>query len=174
MPAVSDEMVLDIVDQADRPIGTIRRAEVLAKHANFRVAHVFVFNSEGQLLIQRLAFKRKRNPGAWGSSVAAYLFASEGYANAAHRRVVEELGIPDIPLQQIGKTEMVDEGSLKFITLFSGKHDGPFSFDISQIQAVEFCSVDDIDRMMRTGMREFTPTFTNVFRFYQRITNSNR
>lgn len=167
MTAVGEAMIIDIVDQTDSPVGRIKRADVFKEHANFRVSHVLIFNSRGQLLIQRLALTRNRNPGAWGSSVAAYLFSSEDYVEAARRRVGQELGIFDFTLAPLGKTLMVDDGCLKFISVFRSLNEGPFNFDPAHIAGLEFISPTEIGRMIATGERTFTPTFLQVFKFFQ-------
>jgi isopentenyldiphosphate isomerase len=166
MTAVGEAMLIDVVDQADTPVGIIPRAEVFQKRANFRVSHVLIFDSRGELLLQRLALSRNRNPGAWGSSVASYLFSSEDYLQAAQRRVRQELGISDLPLVPLGKTEMFDEGCLKFISVFQSRSEGPFRYDQSHIDRVEFVSIAEIFRLIESGSRIFTPTFLQVFRFY--------
>jgi isopentenyldiphosphate isomerase len=167
MTAVSESMIIDAVDQFDTPVGIIPRAEVFQKHANFRVSHVLIFNSRGELLLQRLALSRNRNPGAWGSSVASYLFSSEDYLQAARRRVTQELGISSLRLVSLGKTEMMDDGCLKFIGVFQSFNEGPFHYDSSHIDQVEFVAVAEIQRMIERGSRIFTPTFLEVFRFYR-------
>lgn len=169
MAAVGESMIIDAVDQADMPVGQVIRAQIFQQHANFRVSHVFVFNSSGDLLLQRLALTRNRNPGAWGSSVASYLFASEDYTHAAQRRVSEELGISAFALIPVGKTEMIDDGCLKFISLFHTRHEGPFRCDPSQIDTVEFVPVPLIRQMIENGSRPFTPTFLKVFELYRSV-----
>ena len=167
MPIVSRNMILDQVNRADDPVGRIRRRDVFAKHAGFRVAHILVFDSGGDyLLLQRLALRRDRNPGAWGSSVAAYLFASESYEEAAYRRLGEELGVTGAMLSFFGKTQMNDDGCLKFISLFTAKYSGPFRINRSQIAKVQFETLPRIQRMINDGSRQFTPTFLHVFRYY--------
>lgn len=162
-------MIIDTVDRTDTPIGRIDRAEVFQKHANFRVSHVLVFNSKRELLLQKLALTRNRNPGAWGSSVASYLFSSETYRQAAERRMAQELGISAFSLVSLGKTEMVDDGCLKFIGVFESFNDGPFSYDPSHIDRIEFAAISAIRRMIKTGERVFTPTFLRVFGFFQSL-----
>jgi len=166
MPVVSENMILDVVNRVDVPIGRVKRADVFATDSDFRVAHVLIFNSEEELLLQRLAFNRKRNPGAWGSSVASYLFASESYQAAASRRVWEELGVKAPSLTLLGKTEMMDDGCLKFISIFTMNCDGPFALDRSHIEQVEFLPPVRVRRMIDDGTRQFTPTFLRVFRYY--------
>lgn len=159
-------MVLDQVNRSDVAVGHVKRRDIFARHAGFRVAHILIRNSEGHLLLQRLGLRRERNPGAWGSSVASYLFASETYEAAARRRVEQELGITVAALALVGKTEMVDDGCLKFISVFRMKSNGPFTINQSHIQEIEFVPVPQISRMVADGSRQFTPTFLHVFRFY--------
>jgi isopentenyl-diphosphate Delta-isomerase len=164
---VSEEMAIDAVDQNDVPIGVISRNNVFKMHANFRVVHDLVFNSQGDLLIQQLASTRARHPSYWGSSVAAYLFAGESYQDAAERRLREELGLRGAPLTYVGKTSMTDDGAHKFIGVFSATYDGPFSFDRNHIARLEFLPTSMIHELDESGSRTFTPTFLRVLSFYE-------
>ena len=166
MSPVDENMVIDVVDEADAAVGQITRRDVFQKHANFRVIHVLVFDSKGDLLLQRLALTRARHPGYWGSSVAGYLYAHEQYEAAAKRRVEEELGIPDAGLHTLGKIAMEDEGCLKFIEVFTTVHDGPFRYDRSHIERLEFLPITAVVSLEQLGERKFTPTFLEVLKFY--------
>jgi isopentenyl-diphosphate Delta-isomerase len=165
---MSAAQVLDRVNERDQRIGTIARADVFKLHANFRVVHVFIFNSRGELLLQKIAPNRHRHPGRWGSSLAAYVAAGEDYAEAATRRLQDELGIPSLDLSEIGKTQMHDEGCLKFITLYVGNYAGPFAADPTQIADLEFLSMDEILRAAVHSPSHFTPTFLYLLDFYMR------
>jgi isopentenyldiphosphate isomerase len=167
MPPVNQEMVIDTVDRNDMPIGSVPRNQVFGQRANFRVVHDLIFNSRGELLVQQLASTRTRHPGNWGSSVAAYLFAGESYRAAAERRLVEELGIHDVPLRYVGKTSMDDDGSHKFIAVFAATYDGPFTFDRNHIERLEFLPIPVIHELQAAGSRTFTPTFLRVLSFYE-------
>jgi isopentenyl-diphosphate Delta-isomerase len=167
MATVTEGMVIDTVDRNDEPIGLIHRDEVFIKRASFRVAHDLIFNSRGELLVQQLASTRTRHPGYWGSSVAAYLFAGESYQAAAERRLAEELGVYSVPLRYVGKTSMVDEGSEKFIGVFTATSDGPFHFDRKHIERIEFLPRNVIRELQASDARPFTPTFLKVLSFYE-------
>jgi isopentenyl-diphosphate delta-isomerase len=147
----------------------IERNEVFRRRANFRVAHNLVFNSGGELLIQRLASSRLRHPGYWGSSVAAYIFAGESYEGAAERRLGQELGVHGVPPNYVGKTSMEDEGSHKFIGVFVANLDGPFTFDRNHIDSLEYLALPVIHELHAAGSRRFTPTFLQVLSFYERM-----
>jgi isopentenyl-diphosphate Delta-isomerase len=162
----SPKMIIDTVDLLDRPRGTTIRRNALARKQNFRVAHLFLFNTAGELLVQQLADTRKRHPLAWGSSVAAYLFAGETYGDAIQRRTAQELGREIAGVEFMGATRMHDLESEKFISLFCGQYDGPFEIDTQHVAAIEFLRVAKIRSMLTSGSRTFTPTFRHLFAFY--------
>ena len=91
MPSSPQESLIDRVDAHDQVIGVIARNDVFAEHANFRVAHVLLFNRAEELLLQRLSPSRERSPGLWGASVAAYVHSGETYEATARRALSEEL-----------------------------------------------------------------------------------
>src|SRR5260221_5194145 len=138
------EMLVDVVDLTDRPIGMISRREVLPARANFRVVHVFLRDSRRRVLLQQLSATRERNPLRWGASVAAYLFSGETYEEAACRRLSQELSVTGVPLSSVGKTSMLDESSIKFVEAFEASYDGPIIFDDSHIASVAFRTIEDI------------------------------
>lgn len=167
MPSVGQGMLVDVVNANDVPVGVLARAEVFRKHANFRVAHDLIFNTSGELLIQKLAPTRLRHPGYWGSSVAAYLFAGESYRAAAERRLTQELGVRGRELDFIGKISMNDGGCQKFVGIFSAVYDGPFTFNEEHVEKLEFLSLQQVHYLYSSGERLFTPTFLNVLSYYE-------
>jgi isopentenyl-diphosphate delta-isomerase len=166
VPEVNEAMLIDRVDQTDAVIGPIERRRVFELKANFRVVHVFVLDQQGQLLLQQIPPDGKRHPGHWGSSVAGYLFAGEGYLEAALRRFEQELGVTDAELDFFGKVPMHDAGCTKFIALFTARHDGPFQPDPSHIAELEFVALDEIAGMHRRGERLLSPTFLLLLNFF--------
>jgi len=161
MPAPTATTPIDAVDDRDRRVGTVARGDALRTGSNFRTAHVFVLNSRSEIVLQRLASTRERHPGRWGSSVAAYLYAGESYEHAAARRLREELGLGS-PLREVGKLEMRDEGSLKFVTLFSAQGE-PEILEPDHISALKSCPLAKVDDELRADPSHFTPTFVQLY-----------
>ena len=162
-PLSTRDMTVNTVDDHDVVLGTMGRELVLPTAHNFRVAHLLLLNSRGEILLQQLAKSRDRHPLAWGASVASYLFAGETYEEAIRRRVVQELGCEIAGLRFVGKTEMHDGESTKFIGIFTGHADGPFAIDSTHIERVEFVAPEKITAELRSGSRAFTPTFRHIF-----------
>jgi isopentenyldiphosphate isomerase len=164
MKKVDRNMIIDRVDDQDRVIGQIRRAEVFKERANFRVVHILIYNKKGELLLQQLSPSRERHPGQWGSSVAGYVFRGEDYRKASRRRLRQELGIARAPLHLLGKFSMRDKGCRKFVSVFTTEYDGPLRPDPDHISQIQFVPVATIKQeLKREEHMDFTPTFSFLF-----------
>lgn len=162
MPAPTPEALIDAVNERDEEVGVVQRGDALRQGRNFRTAHVFVLDRNGCLLLQRLAPQRDRHPGKWGSSVAAYLFAGESYRQGAARRMHEELGL-DVPITRLGKIEMRDTQSLKFVSVFLACADSAERREPDHISEIEFWPIEAIEARLQERPGEFTPTFAQLF-----------
>ena len=166
MPAPAPTADIDVVDERNRAIGTAQRREVLSEGLNFRTVHVLVTDGERDLLLQRLGPGSDRHPGLWGSSVAGYLFAGESYADAAQRRMAEEIGI-DADLDFLGVTPMTDERSIKFIGVFRAvtERAAPRVLDPVHVDSLRWMPVAELTEAIRTEPQVFTATLTHVISF---------
>jgi isopentenyl-diphosphate delta-isomerase len=158
--------LIDVVDEHDQTVGSARRRDVFRLKVNFRTVHVLVFNSQNDLLLQRLAPDGVRHPGLWGSSVAGYLHAGEKYAEAAQRRLREELGT-SAPLSEIGVTRMNDDGVTKFVGVFTATTDHPRNRIPHQVAELKFWSLPDVENAVAAHPEDLTDTFRHVFRFWE-------
>lgn len=85
----SDEEIYDLVDMEDRVIGQATRKEIHQKNLLHRSVHIFVFNPQGELYLQKRAYSKDENPGFWDTSCAGHVDAGEDYLNAANRELME-------------------------------------------------------------------------------------
>lgn len=166
MPAPSSSSLVDWVDAADSPIAKVPRQEVFLRQAGFRVIHIFVFNEEGDLLLQQLGRDRERNPLKWGSSVAGYLNAGEQYLEGAVRKLREELAV-EAPLSKFGSVVMQDQGARKFITLYLASVSDVAVNEPGHIESLRFESVANVEAWLSRSPDDFTETFRFLFRFYR-------
>jgi isopentenyl-diphosphate delta-isomerase len=90
----NDEELVVLVDETDTPIGTMRKSEVHTdKTPLHRGLSVFIFNDNGQVMVQQRAMHKKTWPGVWSNSCCGHPGPGEGYREAAIREVKEELGV---------------------------------------------------------------------------------
>ncbi|NNK81326.1 MAG: NUDIX domain-containing protein, partial [Flavobacteriales bacterium] len=81
-----------LVDESDRPQGLMEKMEAHEKAVLHRAFSVFVFDSEGRMLLQRRALEKYHSGGLWTNSCCSHPRENETTEEAAHRRLKEEMG----------------------------------------------------------------------------------
>src|SRR4030081_713278 len=87
------EEIFDVVNESDEIIGQRSRAEVHRLGLMHRAVHVLVFNSRGQVFLQKRSMTKDRQPGLWDSSASGHVDSGEDYDRCAIRELREELGL---------------------------------------------------------------------------------
>ena len=87
-----EEQVI-LVDKNDRPIGKIGKLEAHQKGLLHRAISVFIFNSKGEMLLQKRALHKYHTPGLWSNTACSHPRNNEIVKLAAERRLKEEMGI---------------------------------------------------------------------------------
>src|ERR1044071_4422509 len=87
------EEIFDVVNEAAEVIRRETRREVHRRGLKHRAVHVLVFNSRGEIFLQKRSMAKDCFPGAWDSSASGHLDCGEEYDACAVREVREELGI---------------------------------------------------------------------------------
>ena len=96
--------MFDVVNERDEVIGQATRPEVHRRGLMHRATHVLVFNSRGQVFLQKRSLKKDRQPGLWDSSASGHLDCGEDYDACAVRELREEIGLElRAPLQRLFK-----------------------------------------------------------------------
>ena len=85
--------LVDLYDENRVPLGRVAERHAKKAPGEYRmVVHVCVFNSLGQLLIQRRSPEKRVWPELWDVSVGGGVDAGETSRQGAEREVLEELG----------------------------------------------------------------------------------
>src|SRR5215468_11100142 len=87
------EDIFDVVNERDEVIDSKPRSEVHRLGLLHRAVHVLVFNSRGQIFLQKRSMKKDRQPGLWDSSASGHVDSGEDYDATAVREVREEIGL---------------------------------------------------------------------------------
>ncbi|QRR00968.1 isopentenyl-diphosphate Delta-isomerase [Dyadobacter sandarakinus] len=88
---MSDQVVL--VNEEDEAIGLMPKLEAHQKGVLHRAFSVFVFNSKGEMLLQRRAFGKYHSEGLWSNTCCSHPLDGETTYLGAVRRLREEMGI---------------------------------------------------------------------------------
>jgi len=155
----------DVVDENDKIIGKASRKEC---HSDNSLIHrgvdVLIFNSKGQLLLQKRSMKKDLYPGLWTCSATGHNDLGESYQKAAEREVMEEIGVK-IPLSFCCSYKLRSRIESENLQVFTGRHDGPFKSDKEEVDEVKFSSVKEVKRMI-AEKKHVTPGLTMAFGEY--------
>jgi isopentenyl-diphosphate delta-isomerase len=82
-----------LVDSDDNQTGTMEKMEAHRKALLHRAISVFIFNSNGDWLLQRRALDKYHSGGLWTNTCCSHPFPGETVIDAANRRLNEEMGM---------------------------------------------------------------------------------
>ena len=161
------EELFDVVDEHDRVVGQAPRSVVHAQKLPHRAVHVFVFNSRGELLLQKRSALKDEYPLCYTSSASGHLGAGETYESAAPRELEEELGLTG-RLEWLAKFPAGPNTSQEHTVLYRTTTDAAPKLDRNEIDAATFHPLDEIARMIGREPQRFSPCFVTLFEWYRR------
>lgn len=82
-----------LVDENDTPVGSMPKLQAHEQGALHRAFSVFIFNSNGELLLQKRADSKYHSPGLWTNTCCSHPAPGENITEAAHARLWFEMGI---------------------------------------------------------------------------------
>jgi 16S rRNA (adenine1518-N6/adenine1519-N6)-dimethyltransferase len=159
------EEIFDVVDENDRVIGQAPRSAVHAQKLRHRAVHIFVFNSRGELLLQKRSARKDEYPLCYTSSASGHLSAGETYEMAAPRELEEELGLTG-NLERLAKFPAGPETSQEHTVLYRTTSDQAPRIDPEEIDAVTFHPPAEIAAMISREPQAFSPCFVTLFEWY--------
>ncbi len=162
-PEEADEQ-LDIVDAADCVIGPSARKTVHEQAHLHRAVHVFVFNSQGEILLQHRSVWKQQHPGRWDSSASGHVESGEDYFHCAVRELKEELGLSVAEPKLRAKIPASEQTGYEFIWLFETFSDEPLAYNPQEIQEVGFFPLSIVDRWIARTPEDFAPGFLEAYR----------
>ena len=87
-----DQVVL--VDTSDQEVGSMEKMEAHQKGALHRAFSILLFNSKGELLLQKRAKTKYHSGGLWTNTCCSHPLPGESMHHATHRKLIQEMGIP--------------------------------------------------------------------------------
>ena len=89
-----------LVDRKDKEIGAGFKMKVHKEGKLHRAFSIFIFNSKGDLLLQKRSRKKYHSGGLWTNTCCSHPNLGETILSASHRRIKEEMGF-DCDLKEI-------------------------------------------------------------------------
>jgi 8-oxo-dGTP pyrophosphatase MutT (NUDIX family) len=141
---VSADELVDLVDEDDRVIEVVTRAEMRARGeaARHRACYVAVLTTTDELVVHRRADWKDVYPGWWDVCFGGVLAAGESWEAAARRELLEEAGIVAEPVL-LGAASWGARGVRLNARVFLASSDGPFTCPDGEV--VEVRTVPRVD-----------------------------
>lgn len=166
-PLKSGDEIFDVVDEQDCVLRQETRSNVHAQNLLHRAVHILIFNSAGELLLQKRSALKDLHPHLWVTSCSGHVDAGETYEKAAVREISEELGLSTIPvLNPLFKLTPTPETGWEFVWVYRATHEGPFTPSPDEVAALQFFSPSEINRWIETKPEELTPSFLLIWKKY--------
>jgi len=125
------------------------------------VVHLHVFNSAGELYLQKRNMNKDIQPGKWDTSVGGHVDYGEEISDALRREVHEELEIKNFEPTFITRYKFISKQEAELVHVYTTVYDGKISPDPSEISEGKFWSLKEIQENI--GKEVFTPNFEQEF-----------
>ena len=132
------------VDEEDRLLGALPRAELRESGRIGRGTFVLLFNGAGELCVHRRTLSKALYPGFWDVAAGGMVGPHESYAEAAARELHEELGIGGVPLQEHGRFFFDEPGNRLWGAVFSAVSDEPLLLQPEEVLEACFMPVQSV------------------------------
>ncbi|EDY22111.1 dimethyladenosine transferase [Chthoniobacter flavus Ellin428] len=160
--------IFDVVDEEDRVTGQLSRHEVHRQKLLHRAVHILVFNSRGELFLQRRSRWKDVHPLRWDSSAAGHVNSGDTYAGTAPREIVEELGV-SAEVEEIGKLPPSPATGWEHVRLYRAHHDGPFKLNPAELDGGGFFTLEQIDRWTTARPEDFATGFLECWKHFRAL-----
>jgi len=155
-----------LVDETGDVIGKATRGEC---HDGSKllhpVVHLHVFNSRGEVYLQKRPEWKDIQPGKWDTSVGGHIDYGESPEQALIREVREELGITCFESERVGQYVFESRRERELVYVHRTIYDGPIKPSAEELDGGRFWTIDEICAAIGHDM--LTPNFESEFqRFF--------
>lgn len=162
MKCDNSEEIFPVVDEQGNILGAATRGEC---HGGSRllhpVVHLHVFNSQGDLYLQRRPLWKDIQPGRWDTAVGGHVDLGESVDMALRREAREELGLEGFVSEPLDTYVFESARERELVYTFRTTWDGPVC-PSDELDGGRFWTPDEIRQQLGKGV--FTPNFESELR----------
>jgi isopentenyl-diphosphate delta-isomerase len=137
-----------LVDEKNKVIGFEEKLKAHKEGRLHRAFSIFIFNSNGDLLLQKRAKTKYHSGGLWSNTVCSHPGPGENYGKAVHRRLKEEMGF-DCKLKKLFcfiykakfRNGLIEN---EYDCVFAGKFDGKPKPNKKEVESYKWISLKEL------------------------------
>jgi isopentenyl-diphosphate delta-isomerase len=157
------EQFLVLVNEQDEAVGTMEKMETHRKALLHRAFSVFLFNSTGEMLLQRRALSKYHSGGLWTNACCSHPFPTETPEVGAKRRLHEELGFVTVispAFTFIYKAQLDNElTEYEYDHVFIGTYDGEIYINEDEVGDYCYRSMNELKTDVDQHPGQYTEWF---------------
>jgi isopentenyl-diphosphate delta-isomerase len=160
-------MEIILVDENDVPIGTMEKIEVHQKALLHRAFSVFIFNSKGEMLLQKRANNKYHSPALWTNACCSHPAPGQATLSAATQRLQEEMGFTT-DLEKV--FDFIYKASFEnglteheFDHVFIGTYDNEIIPNKEEVSDFCYQTIEQIRNSLQTDPHKYTAWFKIAF-----------
>lgn len=165
-----EELVV-LVNPDDEVLGLMEKQQAHINGLLHRAFSVFLFNSKGEMLLQKRASGKYHSPNQWTNAVCSHPRKDETYLEGATRRIKEELGIEAELSEKFSFIYKAEVGGglweHELDHVFVGNHESDFNLNKEEVEEVRFISMEDLDQEITENAGNFTEWFKIILEEYK-------
>ncbi|MFN5459807.1 MAG: isopentenyl-diphosphate Delta-isomerase [Bacteroidota bacterium] len=152
-----------LVDNNDFELGTMEKIEAHEKGLLHRAISVFIFNSDGKMLLQRRAKHKYHSGGLWTNTCCSHPYPGEKIMNAAKRRLKEEMGMEcELTsafsfIYKVNLDKGMTEHELDHV--FIGTTNSTPEINREEVEDFKYLSIEETEKLIRSNPEDFTEWF---------------
>jgi len=161
-----------LVDENDQEIGSMEKQEAHEKGLLHRAFSVFVFNENKELLLQQRALTKYHSAGLWTNTCCSHPRIGETIEQAAHRRLMEEMGF-DCELNSKSSFiyKVAFENGLtehEFDHILVGTFNGEICINPTEVKNIKWISLEELEIDLIKNNQNYTAWFKIIFDNFQK------
>ncbi|MGN6553169.1 MAG: NUDIX hydrolase [Verrucomicrobiota bacterium] len=158
------EEIFDVVNERDEVIDRRPRSEVHRLGLMHRAVHILVYNSRGEVFLQKRSMTKDKSPGLWDSSASGHVDSGEHYDATALRELREEIGLKRSQRpERLFKIDVCPETDQEFVWVYRCEADGPFELHPEEIERGDWFSPARVTRWIAERPQEFASAFVYLW-----------
>lgn len=151
--------MFDVVDEHNVVIGQQPRGIVHAQGLRHRAVHIFAFDQQGQVYLQKRSHLKDVHPRVWDSSAAGHLDVGESYAACAIRELQEEIGVVVESTKKIAEVPACEATGMEFVELHACRYDGKIRYAPDEIECGQWFKPEVISEWIAARPQDFASGF---------------
>lgn len=159
----NQQELFPVVEESGNVVGSATRGEC---HSGSRllhpVVHLHVFNSKGEVYLQKRPEWKDIQPGKWDTAVGGHIDYGETPEEALLREVYEELGITDFKPDFVDKYVFESRRERELVYVHRTTYNGEICPSENELSGGRFWTMQEVRDAMGQGV--LTPNFESEFK----------